>query len=75
MITQTEIKVFPPNSRKASVVISSLIPAKAFNVLAERLGVEAGEQASKAYRAMKRNNMDLAQLRIGESRVRIAEVS
>jgi hypothetical protein len=74
MITETQIKVFPPNSRKASLEISSVIPKKAFDALAERLGVEAGKAAEKAFRAMKNNDMDLAQLRIDDQRVRIAQV-
>lgn len=71
----TQIKVFPANSRKASLEISSLVPKKAFDMLTERLGVEAGKQAEKAFRAMKANNMDLAQLRVDDTRIRIAQVA
>jgi hypothetical protein len=74
MLTETEISVFRPNSRKKEVTISSLIPKQAVDALAERLGKEAGDAASKALRTMKRNDMDLVQLRVDNRRIRIKQV-
>jgi hypothetical protein len=73
-LTSTEIKVFPEGSRKASLVISSLIPKNALAKLSEKLGVETAKQAEKAMRSMKANNMDLVQIRTDDGRIRIAEV-
>lgn len=67
----TEISVFAPNSRKREAIIESLIPKQATNALAERLGVEVGDKAMTAINSMKRNDMDMVQLRFGERRVRI----
>lgn len=75
MITETEIKVFPPNQRKAELEISAVIASKAVNVLAERLGVEAGKAAEKALKTMKQQDMDFVQFRVADKRVRIRQTA
>jgi len=75
MLISTQIKVFPAGSRKASLEISSVIPRKAIDALAEKLGVEAGEAAEKSFKAMQKNNGDLMQFRVGDNRIRIAQVA
>lgn len=71
MVVTTEISVFGANSRKKELVISSLIPRKAVDLLVERLGQEAGDRANKALRQMNTNDMDLVQIRLGDRRIRI----
>lgn len=75
MITSTEISVFHPNSRKKELEITSVIPKNAVNALAERLGVEVGKQAEKALKTMKRDNIDLLQIRLDDRRIRIRQVA
>jgi hypothetical protein len=75
MVIETQIKVFPEGSRKASLEIKSLVPRRAIDALAERLGVEIGQQAEAALKSMKRNNMDMVQLRLDDKRIRIAQVA
>lgn len=73
MTVMTEINVFHPNSRKRDVTIESLVPARAIDALAERLGTEASEKATKTLRMMKREGIDLLQFRLGDRRVRIKQ--
>ena len=72
-VVETEISVFNPGSRKANLQISSLIPRQVIDVLAEKLGTEAGKKAENALRTMDRNDMDFVQFRLGDKRVRIKQ--
>lgn len=71
----TEISVFGPKSRKTEAAIRSLIPKQAVERLAEQLGAEAGQKASKALRQMQSNDMDLVQIRFDDKRIRIKQGS
>lgn len=71
MAVATEINIFRPHSRKKETTIRSLIPKQAVDALAEKLGHEAAEAANAALRSMKRNDMDMVQLRLGDRRIRI----
>lgn len=73
MLVTTEINIFQPNSRKREATIESLIPKQAVDVLAERLGNTAAEQANRALGIMKKENIDLLQFRVGDRRVRIKQ--
>lgn len=66
-----EATIYRPNSTKKEATISSPISGSIVNVLAERLGQEAAERAKKTFAAMNKNDIDLAQLRIGDRRVRL----
>lgn len=66
-----EITIFRPNSRKREATIQSLIPQQTVDVLAERLGADAGEKAKASYRTMDRLDIDLLQFKIGDRRIRI----
>lgn len=71
----TEISVFARNSRKIEADIRDLLPKQAVDKLAERLGAEAGDKATKALKQMKALDSDLIQFRVDDRRVRIKTVA
>jgi hypothetical protein len=67
----TEIAVFKPNSREKHVVIESLIPTAAVSALAERFNQDLADKAQKIINSMKRNDVEMTQMRFEDRRVRI----
>lgn len=67
----TEVALFRPRSRKIEATVSHLVPKTVVNALEERLGVEAANKVETTIRSMKRNEMSMAQISIGDRRVRI----
>jgi hypothetical protein len=67
----TEIAIFRPNSRKREATIESLIPKAAIDVLTERLGKPVADKAQKVINSMRRNDIEMSQLRVDDRRIRI----
>jgi hypothetical protein len=60
-MTDTEVIVFQPHSRKKDFTVSSLIPRQTVNVLSERLGKKAGRKVNETLKAMKEVGLEQTQ--------------
>lgn len=71
MASKAEIVIFHPNSRKAHLTISSLIPAQVFSAVENKLGAKEARNIEKCYNALHDAGMDSGQMKLGDRRVRI----
>ncbi len=67
----SEVTIFKPNSRGVEKKFRSMLQSQLVERVSNELGFDAGVKTKSGFASMKRLDMDLAQFRMGDRRVRL----